>query len=110
MSAAATVRRRGRPPCCPTEVVLRVITLRAQGMSLAAISTVLNEEGVRTPSGRRVWQKFHVDRLVLTLRRILGCTSHHGPNLANALIVGLAPQPVALVGFDAGCLGGDGAG
>ncbi|WP_425564025.1 recombinase family protein [Nonomuraea longicatena] len=47
--------------------MLQVITLRAQGLSLATISRVLNEEGVRTPAGGHVWQKSHVDRLLHTL-------------------------------------------
>ncbi|GIH78888.1 recombinase family protein [Planobispora longispora] len=62
----APARRRGRPPCCPPEVVRRIIALRSQGSSLAAISRILNEEGVRTPAGGRVWQKSYVDRLLHT--------------------------------------------
>lgn len=58
--------RPGRPPCCPLEVVLRVVDLRRQGLSLARISTVLNAEGVPTPEGRAGWQKSYVDRLLHT--------------------------------------------
>ncbi|WP_198169285.1 recombinase family protein [Herbidospora daliensis] len=67
MTAVEPRRRRGRPPCCPPDVALRVLALRDQGLSLAAISRVLNEEGVRTPAGGRFWQKSHVDRLLHTL-------------------------------------------
>nr|WP_062331635.1 recombinase family protein [Herbidospora sakaeratensis] len=67
MTAVEPSRRRGRPPCCPPDVAMRVVELRDQGLSLAAISRVLNDEGVRTPAGGRLWQKSHVDRLLHTL-------------------------------------------
>ncbi|WP_182885771.1 recombinase family protein [Microbispora sp. H10885] len=57
---------RGRPPVCPPEVVARVLHLRAQGLSLIAISELLNAEGVLTPTGRSRWTKSHVDRLLHT--------------------------------------------
>lgn len=67
MSApAAAASRRGRPPCCPPEVLAKVVRLRLQGLSLAAIGTVLNTDGVPTPSSRPRWTKSHVDRLLHT--------------------------------------------
>jgi Recombinase len=57
-------RRPGRPPCCPPEVAVRVLELRRQGLSYAAISTLLNEDGVPTPTGRPRWQRSYVDRLL----------------------------------------------
>jgi hypothetical protein len=59
-------RRRGRPPRCPRELAVRVIRLRRQGLSYAAISVVLNTEGVPTPTGRPLWRKAYVDRLLHT--------------------------------------------
>jgi hypothetical protein len=59
-------RRPGRPPICDPETAIRVIALRCQGLSLEAISVVLNREGILTPAGRPVWQKSHVDRLLHT--------------------------------------------
>ncbi|WP_373868696.1 recombinase family protein [Microbispora amethystogenes] len=59
-------RRRGRPPACPPDVVKRIIELRSQGLSLSAISNVLNQEGIRTPGGGARWQKSYVDRLLHT--------------------------------------------
>ena len=57
---------RGRPPCCPPEVTRRVIDLRGQGLSLAAISALLNAENVPTPAGGSTWAKSSVDRLLHT--------------------------------------------
>jgi hypothetical protein len=59
-------RRRGRPPCCPRELAIRIIRLRHQGMSYAQISAVLNTEGIPTPTGRPLWRKAYVDRLLHT--------------------------------------------
>lgn len=59
-------RRPGRPPVCPLAVVMHVVELRHQGMSYAEISAELNREGVPTPTGRLVWQKSYVDRLLHT--------------------------------------------
>lgn len=64
LSAAAS--RRGRPPCCPPEVLAKVIRLRRQGLSLSAIGAALNTDGVPTPSSRSLWTKSHVDRLLHT--------------------------------------------
>jgi hypothetical protein len=58
--------RRGRPPCCPPEVVTLVVALRRRGLSLAAIGAELNAQGVPTPAGRPRWTKSHVDRLLHT--------------------------------------------
>ena len=41
-------RRRGRPPCCPPELAIRIIRLRRQGLSYAAISRTLNADGILT--------------------------------------------------------------
>lgn len=59
-------RRPGRPPACPMAIVAHVIELRLQGLSYAEISAELNHEGVPTPTGRLVWQKSYVDRLLHT--------------------------------------------
>jgi hypothetical protein len=67
VSASARVAsRRGRPPCCSPEVLAKVVRLRLQGLSLAAISAVLNTDGVLTPNSRPRWTKSHVDRLLHT--------------------------------------------
>ncbi|GII85069.1 hypothetical protein Ssi03_30590 [Sphaerisporangium siamense] len=68
MSSAARPPRKepGRPPVCPPAVVVRVRELHGQGLSLKAISEVLNAEGVPTPMGRAPWGKSHVDRLLHT--------------------------------------------
>ncbi|MEU7942380.1 recombinase family protein [Microbispora bryophytorum] len=47
-------------------MVTRVLHLRAQGLSLRAISEVLNTNSVPTPAGRSRWTKSHVDRLLHT--------------------------------------------
>lgn len=59
-------RRPGRPPVCPLEIVIHVVELRLQGLSYAEISMVLNRESIPTPTGRPVWQKSYVDRLLHT--------------------------------------------
>ena len=43
-----------------------MVRLRLQGLSLAAISAVLNTDGVLTPNSRPRWTKSHVDRLLHT--------------------------------------------
>ena len=48
---ALVPRRRGRPPCCSPELAIRIIRLRRQGLSYAAISGHL-ERGRYTDSGR----------------------------------------------------------
>lgn len=42
------------------------VNLRSQGSSYADISVVLNHESIPTPTGRPVWQKSYVDRLLHT--------------------------------------------
>jgi hypothetical protein len=64
--ATAQARRPGRPPVCPLELVVYVVGLRRQGLSYAEISVQLNCEGVPTPTGRPVWHKSYVDRLLHT--------------------------------------------
>jgi hypothetical protein len=56
----------GRPPACPLEVVTYVVELRLQGLSYAQISTELNHRGIPTPTGRPVWHKSYVDRMLHT--------------------------------------------
>lgn len=60
------VRRPGRPPSCPREILIRVVELRRQGLSYGAIAAVLNREGVPTPGGGTLWYKSCVDRLLHT--------------------------------------------
>jgi hypothetical protein len=46
------------------EVLTRIRELKAQGLSLQAMATRLNEEGVPTLSGRGRWQKGTVGHLL----------------------------------------------
>jgi Recombinase len=66
VAGVAETRRRGRPPCCAPELARRILQLHRQGLSLQAISEVLNREGVPTPTGRPRWSKSYVDRLLHT--------------------------------------------
>lgn len=67
MSAAMTRRRgRGRPPCCPRELAVRIVLLRSQGLSLTHIAKMLNDDHVPTPMGGPHWRKSHVDRVLHT--------------------------------------------
>ena len=69
MSVDTTVpgrRGRGRPAQCPRELAVRLIQLRIRGLSYAQIGDVLNAERVPTPTGRPVWLRSHVDRLLHT--------------------------------------------
>jgi hypothetical protein len=59
-------KRCGRPPCCPPELAILVVSLRLQGLTYAAISDALNSSGVPTPAGRPKWQRSYVDRLLHT--------------------------------------------
>jgi Recombinase len=45
---------------------MRIVQLRASGLSYAQICNVLNAEQVPTPMGRSRWLKSHVDRLLHT--------------------------------------------
>jgi hypothetical protein len=65
-TAAPQQRRPGRPPCCPLEVLAKVVMLRRQGLSLTAISASLNQEDVPTPGGAQLWTKNRVDDLLHT--------------------------------------------
>jgi hypothetical protein len=65
-SAPSAQRGRGRPPCCSRELALRIIRLRARGLSYAKICDVLNADQVPTPMGGSHWLKSHVDRLLHT--------------------------------------------
>lgn len=60
------VYRRGRPPCCPRELAIRILSLRRQGLSYMQICEVLNAEGVPTPMGRSRWSKSTIDRVLHT--------------------------------------------
>jgi hypothetical protein len=59
-------RRAGRPPSCPTELILRIDDLRREGLSYAAISDELNTGGTPTPAGQPRWHRSYVDRLLHT--------------------------------------------
>jgi hypothetical protein len=77
-------RGRGRPPCCPVELAIRILRLRALGLSYAKICDVLNAEEVSTPSGGSRWLKSHVDRLLHTkyiqeIRKELDLNAFDGP-------------------------------
>jgi hypothetical protein len=58
--------RRGRPPCCPRELVIRIIQLHHSGLSYERIAARLNAEGASTPAGGSRWLKSSVDRLLHT--------------------------------------------
>jgi recombinase len=45
---------------------VQVIELHRQNLSYAQISAVLNAQGIPTPTGRPLWRKGHVDRLLHT--------------------------------------------
>ncbi len=87
MSAdAALLQRcgRGRPPCCSHELAVRIIQMRARGLSYAKICDVLNAEQVSTPTGGSRWLKSHVDRLLHTkyareISQELGLSQLDGP-------------------------------
>jgi len=59
-------RGRGRPPRCSRELAMRIIQLRADGLSYSKICDVLNADRVPTPAGASRWLKSHVDRLLHT--------------------------------------------
>lgn len=63
---AEAAKRPGRPPSCSPEIAILVVRLRLQGLTYAAISDVLNGKGVPTPTGRPVWQRSYVDRVLHT--------------------------------------------
>lgn len=47
--------RLGRPSALPREVVARIVTDRASGMSFGRIAATLNDDGVATAQGGRRW-------------------------------------------------------
>ena len=57
---------------------MRVIHLRAQGLSYAMISAALNAEGVPTPAGKPKWLRSYVDRPLHTrwVKEILASQPH----------------------------------
>lgn len=56
----------GRPPICPASLILRIDDLRREGLSYAAISDVLNADGISTPGGGPRWHRSYVNRLLHT--------------------------------------------
>jgi hypothetical protein len=60
-------RRRGRPRCCPDEILERVVVLRGRGALLRQICDELNAEHIRTPGGGMRWYPSHVSRLLGTI-------------------------------------------
>jgi hypothetical protein len=66
MQPSLGARRPGRPPSCPPEVAVRIVTLHQQGLSYGAITSILNAEGLTTPAGRPRWQRSYVDRVLHT--------------------------------------------
>lgn len=59
--------RKGRPPCCPKEIIIRILVLTAQDYSLSQIADLFNSENVPTPTGRSRWYKSMVERTTKTL-------------------------------------------
>jgi Recombinase len=57
--------RRGRPPACPRELAVRIVSMRRQGLSYREIGVRLNTQGVLTPMGRP-WRKGYVERVLHT--------------------------------------------
>lgn len=69
MSASAVSpshHRRGRPPSCSRELALRVIAMRRNGLTLMQICIVLNAHSIPTPTGRPLWHKSYIARLLHT--------------------------------------------
>ena len=64
--SAGEGRERGRPPCCPRDLAIRIIRMQKQGLSYAQICEALNADEVPTPMGGNRWLKSHVDRLLHT--------------------------------------------
>lgn len=58
--------RLGRPPVVPAEVVERIRELRGRGLSYCEVARQLDEAGVPTPRGGRVWHDNTVRRLYLS--------------------------------------------
>lgn len=56
--------RLGRPSTLPSEVVARVVALRAEGSSLRAIADTLNSEGVATAHGGSKWHASTVRKVL----------------------------------------------
>ncbi|MFF0488351.1 recombinase family protein [Nocardia sp. NPDC004068] len=61
-----SARRRGRPRCCPDEVLLRIVAMHHSGIGYRAICRILNEEGTPTAAGRPQWYPSYVWRLLNT--------------------------------------------
>lgn len=60
-------RRPGRPRRCPSEVLIRVVRLREQGLRQIDVCALLNAEGVPTPGGGPHWYPSYISRLLETI-------------------------------------------
>ena len=81
MSAASALpgpRKRGRPPACSRELAVRVIALRRQGLTYGQICIALNARSIPTPTGRPMWSKSYVVRLLRT-RHVRDLTEELAP-------------------------------
>lgn len=60
-------RRPGPPPMrCSAVVLARVVSMRRDGVSYAAIARALTADGIPKPAGGHGWQRNHVHRLLGT--------------------------------------------
>jgi hypothetical protein len=103
VTVLAQPRRPGRPPCCPPELAICILQLHRQGLSLQAMSEVLNQGGVATPTGRPHWSKSSVDRLLHTRYVQDIATGHHqrmAAGLATVRAQGSAGGPPAVIDPD----------
>ena len=57
----------GRPTSIPDEVAERILRERSNGLSLEAIASGLNEDGVPTPRGGACWRPSSIQRIVQRL-------------------------------------------
>jgi Recombinase len=58
--------QRGRPPSCPRDLAIRIVSQRLQGLSYGQICALLNAEGIPTPEGKPRWLRSYVDRILHT--------------------------------------------
>lgn len=54
----------GRPPSITADVAERIHADRGQGLTLAAIATGLNAEGMPTPRGGQIWRPSSSERVL----------------------------------------------
>ena len=57
---------RGRPPCCPPELAVRIIDLHRKGLTYGQICIVLNAKQIPKPMGGLLWKKSNVARILHT--------------------------------------------